>query len=63
MKKAKIRVPVRAGTWYVVPRVIPGTIVCSKESTAQYGTPIHRRARNGTARHRTEVRCALLSYS
>ena len=29
---------------------IPGTVVCSKESTAQHDTAPQRRARHGTAR-------------
>ena len=42
---------------YTTPRIIPGTALCSKESTAQHDTATQhqRRARHGTAR-----RCAAL---
>ena len=43
---------------YLILCFIPGTAVCSKESTTQHYTAPQRRARHGTARHGA----ALLSY-
>ena len=34
-------------------KMIPGTAVCTEESTAQHGTAPHRGAGQGTARHGT----------
>ena len=46
------------GTWYLgTSHHIPGTAVCSKESTAQHETTPHRRARDCTAQ-----RCAAVSH-
>ena len=41
---------------YLVLRFIPVTAVCSKESTTQHDTAPQRRARCGTAPHRTALR-------
>ena len=60
MKKAKkdeyTRTHIPVGTGY---GMIPGTAVCSKESTAQHGTAPQVKARHRTAPHGA----ALLSYS